>query len=90
MTEKTVIGDGNYFMSGSIIHHDCEIEDNVVICSNVSIAGNVTIIKVQLGNECVYSSIPSCRLLYNDRNEQLHHKNQGLSQAKICRSPIKK
>ena len=30
-------------MSHSIIHHDCIIEDNTIICSNVSVAGHVRI-----------------------------------------------
>ena len=43
MTKKTIIADGNYFMSNSVIHHDCKIENDSIICSNVSIAGNVTL-----------------------------------------------
>ena len=30
MTKKTIIEDGNYFMSNSVIHHDCKIENNTI------------------------------------------------------------
>ena len=30
-------------MSNSVIHHDCIIEDDTIICSNVSVAGYVRI-----------------------------------------------
>ena len=50
MTKKTTIADGNYFMSNSVIHHDCKIENDAIICSNVSIAGNVRLMNgVYLG-----------------------------------------
>jgi len=50
MTKKTIIADGNYFMSNSVIHHDCKIENDAIICSNVSIAGNVRLMNgVYLG-----------------------------------------
>ena len=39
----SLIGSNNYLMSHSIIHHDCIIEDNTIICSNVSVAGHVRI-----------------------------------------------
>jgi len=50
MTKKTTIANGNYFMSNSVIHHDCKIENDGIICSNVSIAGNVRLMNgVYLG-----------------------------------------
>ena len=50
MTKKTIIADGNYFMSNSVIHHDCKVENNTIVCSNVSVAGSVTIMNgVYLG-----------------------------------------
>lgn len=39
----TIVGNNNYVMSHSIIHHNCIIEDETIICSNVSIAGHVRI-----------------------------------------------
>ena len=50
MSKKTTIADGNYFMSNSVIHHDCKIENDAIICSNASIAGNVRLMNgVYLG-----------------------------------------
>ena len=50
MTKKTIIEDGNYFMSNSVIHHDCKVENNTIVCSNVSVAGSVTLMNgVYLG-----------------------------------------
>jgi UDP-N-acetylglucosamine acyltransferase len=50
MTKKTIIADGNYFMSNSVIHHDCKVENNTIVCSNVSVAGSVTLMNgVYLG-----------------------------------------
>ena len=43
LTNETIIGDRNHFMSNSIIHHDCIIENDTVVCSNVSVAGSVRI-----------------------------------------------
>jgi UDP-N-acetylglucosamine acyltransferase len=50
LTNETIIGDRNHFMSNSIIHHDCVIENDTVVCSNASVAGNVRIMRgVYLG-----------------------------------------
>ncbi len=37
---KTIIGDQNYFMIGSHVGHDCEIEDNVVLGNYCQIGGH--------------------------------------------------
>ena len=92
MTEKTVIGDGNYFMSGSIIHHDCEIEDNVVICSNVSIAGNVTIMKgANLGmNASIHQFQVVGSYTMIGMNSCIIKKSRAFPGEKFAGSPIKK
>ncbi len=38
---KTIIGNGNLFMAGVHIAHDCEITENVIIANNALIAGHV-------------------------------------------------
>ena len=49
-TKKTIIGNNNYFMNSTTIDHDCIIEDEVVLSSNVVLGGNVYIMKAaQLG-----------------------------------------
>ena len=40
---KTVVGDNNYFMIGSHLGHDCEVEDNTVIGNYSQIAGHCKI-----------------------------------------------
>ena len=44
-TRGTVIGDRNYCMSNSVLHHDCILESDTVLCSGANIAGFVTIMK---------------------------------------------
>jgi len=39
------IGDRCFFMTSTVVHHDCFIEDDVTTSSNVSIAGNVIIMR---------------------------------------------
>ena len=49
-SNKTIIGNNNYFMNSTTIDHDCVIEDNVILSSNVVLGGNVHIMKgAQLG-----------------------------------------
>ena len=49
-TKKTFIGNNNYFMNSTTIDHDCVIENNVTLSSNVVIGGNVYIMNgAQLG-----------------------------------------
>lgn len=48
--KKTVVGNNNYIMNSSTIDHDCCIEDNVVMSSNVILGGGVHVMKnAQLG-----------------------------------------
>ena len=37
----TTIGDGNYIMAGANINHDCNLEDDIVLCNNATLAGHV-------------------------------------------------
>ena len=47
---KTIIGDNNYIMNSSTIDHDCYIENNVVMSSNVILGGGVRVMNgAQLG-----------------------------------------
>ena len=39
----TTIGDGNYFMAGAHVAHDCRVGNHVIIANNVLLAGHVTI-----------------------------------------------
>ena len=41
--KKTIIGDNNYIMNSSTIDHDCYIENNVVMSSNVILGGGVRV-----------------------------------------------
>jgi len=48
--KKTIIGNNNYIMNSSTIDHDCYLEDNIVLSSNVILGGNVYIMNgAQLG-----------------------------------------
>ncbi|MCH9022543.1 MAG: acyl-[acyl-carrier-protein]--UDP-N-acetylglucosamine O-acyltransferase, partial [Planctomycetes bacterium] len=38
---KTRVGNGCYFMTGVHVGHDCEIDDEVVLCNSVHIGGHV-------------------------------------------------
>jgi len=40
---KATLGDQVFVLSGSIINHDCKLENRVVVCSGVSLAGFVTV-----------------------------------------------
>ena len=40
---KATLGDRVFVLSGSIINHDCKLENRVVVCSGVSLAGFVTV-----------------------------------------------
>ena len=37
----TTIGDGNYIMAGAHINHDCILENDIVLCNNAALAGQV-------------------------------------------------
>jgi len=39
----TTIGEGNYFMAGAHVAHDCRIGDHVIVANNVLLAGHVAI-----------------------------------------------
>ena len=45
MSGLTAIGDRCTFMTSAMIHHDCFIEDDVTMSSNVAAAGNVIIMR---------------------------------------------
>ena len=48
--KKTIVGNNNYIMNSSTIDHDCCIEDNVLMSSNVILGGGVYVMKnAQLG-----------------------------------------
>lgn len=48
--KKTIIGNNNYIMNSSTIDHDCYIENNVVMSSNVILGGGVRVMNgAQLG-----------------------------------------
>ena len=48
--KKTIIGDNNYFMNSTTVDHDCELENNIILSSNVVLGGNVYIMNgAQLG-----------------------------------------
>ena len=48
--KKTIVGNNNYIMNSSTIDHDCCLEDNIVLSSNVILGGNVYIMNgAQLG-----------------------------------------
>jgi len=56
--KKTQIGNNNYFMNSTTVDHDCVIENNVVLSSNVLLGGNVYIMEgAQLGMKvCVHQN----------------------------------
>ena len=37
--KKTIIGNNNYFMNSTTIDHDCELENNIILSSNVTLGG---------------------------------------------------
>jgi UDP-N-acetylglucosamine acyltransferase len=39
----TVVGDGNYFMVGAHVAHDCRVGNNVILANNCLLAGHVTV-----------------------------------------------
>ena len=41
----TKIGDNNFFMSNSMIHHDCVIEDNITLSNFCVLSGHVHLMK---------------------------------------------
>ena len=45
LKKKTFIGNNNYIMNSTTIDHDCYLENNLVISSNVILGGNVYIMK---------------------------------------------
>ena len=45
MSGLTAIGDRCIFMTSAMIHHDCSIEDEVTMSTNVAAAGNVIIMR---------------------------------------------
>ena len=45
LKKLTFIGNNNYIMNSSTIDHDCYLENNLVISSNVILGGNVYIMK---------------------------------------------
>ena len=50
LKKLTFIGNNNYIMNSSTIDHDCYLEDNIVLSSNVILGGNVYIMNgAQLG-----------------------------------------
>ena len=50
---ETVVGNGCYFMTGAHVGHDCEIEDEVVLCNDAQIGGHVKLErKVWMGSLC--------------------------------------
>jgi len=50
---NTILGDRTFILSNSIINHDNNLEDDVIICSGVSIAGYVHIgARCYLGQAC--------------------------------------
>jgi UDP-N-acetylglucosamine acyltransferase len=56
--QKTLIGNNNYFMNSTTIDHDCFLENNIVLSSNVILGGNVYIMNgAQLGIKvCVHQN----------------------------------
>jgi sugar O-acyltransferase (sialic acid O-acetyltransferase NeuD family) len=47
------LGDRVFMLSGSVVNHDDVLEDNVTVCSNVSLAGSVSVGKGSyLGQAC--------------------------------------
>ena len=56
--KKTIIGNNNYFMNSTTIDHDCTIENNVILSSNVILGGNVYIMNSsQLGiKACIHQN----------------------------------
>ena len=48
--KKTRIGDNNYFMNSTTIDHDCQLENNIILSSNVTLGGNVYVMNnAQMG-----------------------------------------
>lgn len=46
----TTIGNNNYFMNSTTIDHDCELENNIILSSNVTLGGNVYVMNnAQMG-----------------------------------------
>ena len=46
----TKIGNNNYFMNSTTIDHDCELENNIILSSNVTLGGNVYVMNnTQMG-----------------------------------------
>ena len=46
----TAIGDNNYFMNSTTIDHDCKLENNIILSSNVTLGGNVYVMNnAQMG-----------------------------------------
>ena len=56
--KKKIIGDNNYIMNSSTIDHDCYIENNVVMSSNVILGGGVRVMNgAQLGIKLLFIKI---------------------------------
>ena len=53
-TRRTVIGNGNYFMAGAHIAHDCSIGNKCILANNALVGGHCTIEdNVYLSGNCV-------------------------------------
>ena len=51
--KKTIIGNNNYFMNSTTIDHDCELENDIILSSNVTLGGNVYVMNnSQMGIKC--------------------------------------
>tara|TARA_B100001142_G_C14151214_1_gene584624 strand:- start:31 stop:633 length:603 start_codon:yes stop_codon:yes gene_type:complete len=50
LRKVTKIGNKNYFMNSTTVDHDCKIENNIILSSNVILGGNIHIMNgAQLG-----------------------------------------
>lgn len=45
ISSRTVIGNNCYFMTNSMVHHDCIIEDQVTMSNNCVLSGHVYVMK---------------------------------------------
>ena len=43
VTNKTIIGDGNFFLVGTHVAHDCVLGNNIIMSNNATLAGHVEV-----------------------------------------------
>ena len=68
----TILGDNNYIMAGAHINHDCILEDDIVLCNNATLAGQVYVMSdAFLSMNCSVHQKSDYWLLEHNWHEQL-------------------